>query len=116
MTDTVEALPIFSESCAGGYTAKKNLHFPVPSRSVTNQTLPGRGPGIIKFFTSGRVWIVTSRLGTGKTLTIFLQCRAFPKAEINARLVWGIVTYGDSKLSMNITKITEDSRCLGPAD
>ncbi len=48
------------------YTVKKGYRFPVPSRDVTKQTLPGRD-------NLGRVGLVTSRLETGKTIT-FLQC------------------------------------------
>ncbi len=45
------------------------MDFPVPSRVVTDQTLSGRK----KFNNAwpGRVWSVTSRLGTGKTKTFF---------------------------------------------
>jgi hypothetical protein len=52
-----------------GHTVKKVIIFPVPSRDVTNQTLPDRE----KFNNSrpGRVWLVTSRLGTGKHRTSF---------------------------------------------
>jgi hypothetical protein len=41
--------------------------FPVPSRDVTNQTLPGRE--LLNYSRPGRVWLVTCRLGTGKTIT-----------------------------------------------
>ncbi len=54
-------------------TVKKFIVFPVPSRDVTNQTLSGRE----KFNNSrpGRVWLVTSRLGPGKTITfIYSVC------------------------------------------
>jgi hypothetical protein len=47
---------------------KKISGFPVPSRDVTNQTLPGRG--IIRSFPAReRVWLVW--LGTGKSKTFF---------------------------------------------
>ncbi len=52
-----------------GYTVKKVIFFPVPSRDVTNHTLPGRE--LLKYFWPGRVWLVISRLGTGKTITFF---------------------------------------------
>ncbi len=49
---------------------KRNLHckkgyseFPFPSRDVTNQTLPGRES--FNYSRPGRVWLVTSWLGTG---------------------------------------------------
>ncbi len=49
---------------------KKNVtDFSIPNRDVTNQTLPG-----LEFFNYSRpwrVWLVTSRLGTGKTITFF---------------------------------------------
>jgi hypothetical protein len=52
------------------YTVKKGLPFSRhPSRDVTNQTLPGREQ--FKYSRPGRVWSVTSRLGTGKLLTFF---------------------------------------------
>jgi hypothetical protein len=47
------------------YTVKKVCGFPVPSRDVSNQTNYSR---------SGRVWLVSSPLGTGKSITRFLQC------------------------------------------
>jgi hypothetical protein len=43
--------------------------FPGPNLDVTNQTLPGREK--FNYSRQGRVWIVTSRLGTGKSLTFF---------------------------------------------
>jgi hypothetical protein len=54
------------------YTVKKVSGFPVPSRDVTNQTLPGRE--LLNYSRSRGVWKETSRLGTGKQLTSFLQC------------------------------------------
>jgi hypothetical protein len=55
----------------GGYTVKKVIVFPVPSRDVSNQTLPGREE--FNNYRPDRVWLVTSRLGTGKKI-YFLQC------------------------------------------
>ncbi len=52
-------------------TVKKVIVFPVPSRDVTNETLPGRE--LLHYSRPGRVWFVTSRLGTG-TRYPFLQC------------------------------------------
>ncbi len=49
------------------YTVKKGSDFPVPSR--TNQTLPGQEK--FNYSWPGRVWLVPSRLGTGKSLTFF---------------------------------------------
>ncbi len=46
--------------------------FPVPSRDVTNQTLPVRED--FHYSQPGRVWQVTFRLGTGKSINFFLQC------------------------------------------
>ncbi len=51
------------------YTVKKVSHFPVFSRDVTDQTLPGREK--LNYSRPGRVWSVTSRLRTGKWLTLF---------------------------------------------
>jgi hypothetical protein len=48
----------------GCYTVKKVNNFPVPSRDVTDKTLPGRK--LLNYSRPGRVWSVTSRLGTGK--------------------------------------------------
>jgi hypothetical protein len=48
---------------------KKVSDIPDPSCDVTNQTLPGR-----EYFNNSwpsRVWLVTSQLGTGKSLTFF---------------------------------------------
>jgi hypothetical protein len=54
------------------YNVKKIIVFPVPSQVVNNQTLPGQDLIlIINYFRPGRVWLVTSRLGTGKTITFF---------------------------------------------
>jgi hypothetical protein len=45
--------------------------FPVPSRDVTlaNKTLPDRE--LLNYSRTERVWFVTSRLGTGKTINFF---------------------------------------------
>jgi hypothetical protein len=51
------------------YTVKKFNYFPVLSQDVTNQTLPGREK--FNYSWSGRVWLVTSLLGTGKSSTFF---------------------------------------------
>jgi hypothetical protein len=48
---------------------KKVSRFPVPSRDVTNQTLPGLEK--LNYSRLGRVWLVTSLLGRGKRLTFF---------------------------------------------
>jgi hypothetical protein len=53
----------------GMYTVKKVNGFPVPSRDVTNQSLPGRE--LFKYSPPGRGWLVTSLLKIGKTLTFF---------------------------------------------
>ncbi len=52
-----------NKSLVCAYTVKKFLIFPVPRRDVTNQTLPGRE--LLHYSWPGRVWLVTSRLGTG---------------------------------------------------
>jgi hypothetical protein len=51
------------------YTVKKVSGFPVPSRDVIDQTLPGQE--LLNYSYPGRVWFVTSRLGTGKPLNFF---------------------------------------------
>ncbi len=48
---------------------KKVCHFPVPSRDVTDETLHGREK--LNYSRPGRVSSVTSRMGTGKQLTLF---------------------------------------------
>jgi hypothetical protein len=50
-------------------TVKKIRDFTVPSRDVSNQTLPDREK--LHHSRQGRVWLVTSRLGTGKNITFF---------------------------------------------
>jgi hypothetical protein len=50
-------------------TVKKVIDIPVSSRDVTNQTLSGRE--YLNYCRQGRVWLVTSRLGTGKSGTFF---------------------------------------------
>jgi hypothetical protein len=54
-----------NKSLMCAYTVKKFIIFPVPSRDVTNQ---------LHYSRPGRVWFVTSRQGTGKMITFFLQC------------------------------------------
>jgi hypothetical protein len=49
---------------------KKVSDFSIASWDVTSQTLPGRE---FNYSRSGRDWLVTSQLGTGKSLTFFLQ-------------------------------------------
>jgi hypothetical protein len=44
-----------------------------PSPAVTNQTLPGSE---LNYFPPGTVWLVTSRLGTGKPLNFLTVCTA----------------------------------------
>jgi hypothetical protein len=52
-----------------GTLLEKFSSFPVPSRDVTYQTLPGRE--LFNYSRTGSVWYVTSQLGTGKLLTFF---------------------------------------------
>ncbi len=56
------------------YTVKKVSRFPVPSRDVTNQSVPGREK--LNYFRPGRFWSVTSRLETGKQRIFFYSVRA----------------------------------------
>jgi hypothetical protein len=53
------------------YTLKKVSDFPVPNRDLTYQTLLDREQ--LNYSRPVRAWLVTSQLGTGKSLT-FLQC------------------------------------------
>jgi hypothetical protein len=50
-------------------TVKKGYRFSRPSRDVTYQTPPGRE--LFNYSQPERVWLVTSRLGTKKTITFF---------------------------------------------
>jgi hypothetical protein len=52
------------------YTVKKIIDFSVPSRDVTNQTLPSREK--FKYSPPGIIWLVKSRLG--KIANLFLLC------------------------------------------
>jgi hypothetical protein len=61
------------------YTVKKVCGFPFCSRVVTNKTLPDRE--LCNYSRPGRVWLMTSRLGTGKSITHFLQCTVFAKLQ-----------------------------------
>jgi hypothetical protein len=58
--------------------------FPVSSRDVTNQTLPGEEK--FNYFRPGRVWLATSRLGTGKWLTFFYS--VWTKFELKNPQIW----------------------------
>ncbi len=51
------------------YNVKKVSNFPFPSWDVKNQTLTGRE--YFNYSQQGRVWLVTSRLRTEKSLTFF---------------------------------------------
>jgi hypothetical protein len=51
---------------------KKDGDFPVPSRNVTNQTLPGRE--YLNYSPPGRVWLVTSLAGWGREVR---NCKVF---------------------------------------
>jgi hypothetical protein len=52
------------------YTVKK-VYFPVPSRDVTNQTLTGTRREQLNYSQPGIVWLLISRLRTGKRQTFF---------------------------------------------
>jgi hypothetical protein len=51
------------------HTVKKVTDFPVLSRDFIYQTLTGRD--LLNYSRPGRVWLVTSWLGTGKSVTFF---------------------------------------------
>ncbi len=55
------------------YTVKKISRFPVPSRDVTNQTLPGR-----EDLTYRESLVNDIPAGDGKIANIFLQCTVQP--------------------------------------
>ncbi len=74
-------------------TVKKVSDFPVSSRDVTNQTLPGREK--LNYSPPGRVWLVTSRLGMRKSLTFFLQCRVL---DLDWRAWFESLRYGWVKI------------------
>ncbi len=57
------------------HTVKKVENFPVPSRDVTNQTLPGRDK-LFNYFRPVIILFVTSRRGTEKSLTFFTVYQA----------------------------------------
>jgi hypothetical protein len=63
-------LPIIYVKKSSLCTVKKVIVFPVPSRDDTS--LPGNN--LIITGLGEIAWLVTSRLGTGKTITFFLQC------------------------------------------
>ncbi len=48
---------------------EKVSDFPVPSWDVTKHTLPGREQ--LNYSRPGILWLVTSRMGTGKTIAFF---------------------------------------------
>jgi hypothetical protein len=52
------------------YTVKEGLRFSRPPAWMS-LTKPSQWPGIIILLQPRRVWLVTSRLGTGKSLTFF---------------------------------------------
>ena len=72
-------------------TVKKVIGFPVPSRDVTNQTHPGRE--LLNYFRRGRVWLVTSRLGTVKSITFFYSSGGNKEIRICSALYWLLVNH-----------------------
>ncbi len=54
---------------------KKVIVFPVPSRDVTNQNLPGRE--LLNYSRPGRVWFSDIPAGDGKMYNLFIQCTYF---------------------------------------
>jgi hypothetical protein len=63
----------------GRNLGKKGSNFPGFSQDVTNQTHPGRE--LLKYSPPWRFWLVTSRLGTGKSLTFFYNLCPPPPLE-----------------------------------
>jgi hypothetical protein len=88
-------------SMPSSYTVKKVNHFPVPSRDVTDQTLSGREK--LNYSRPGRFWSVTSRLGTGKRLTLFysVHCIENPTYVFPEMKLWGLVPNSYIYVSMS---------------
>jgi hypothetical protein len=76
------------------YTVKKVIDFPVPSRDVTNQTLPGQEK--FNYSRLERVWLVTFRLGTGKSSTFFYSVPSYlyTKTPSPSSVVSGAPVFG----------------------
>ncbi len=93
------------------HSVKKGYLFPVPSRDVTNQTLISRE--LLNYSRPVRIWLVASRLGTGKTITFFTEqsCRlpylfyknwfSHFKSEINSSSEFGLWSALVSLFSLN---------------
>ena len=61
--------------CRIQYSVKKVRNFPVPSQDVFNQNIPGWE--LLNYFRPWRLWLVTSGLGKGQSLTFFTVYVAF---------------------------------------
>jgi hypothetical protein len=59
------------------YTLKKVIDFPVPSRNVTNQTLPDWE--LKTYSRPRRVWYVTSQMGTKELITLTVVVDVAPQ-------------------------------------
>jgi hypothetical protein len=69
MTVQIPNLALIEMKRIAVYTVKKVIGFPVNSREVTNQTLPGREE--LNNFRPGTVWLVTCPLGTENRYPFF---------------------------------------------
>jgi hypothetical protein len=86
------------------YTVKKVIDFLVPSRDVTDQTLQDREK--LNYSRPGRVWSVTSRLRTGKSITFFYSVGKRRGKGSRAQSVAGIaVEFGDQRKPISFIKI-----------
>ncbi len=78
------------------YTVKKGYRFSRPrSRDVTNQTK-------LNYSRSERVWLVTTRLGTGKPITFFYSVSMF-KEDITYILFFLLLFFWDAPRFPHVT-------------
>jgi hypothetical protein len=90
-------------------TVKKVSDFPIPSRDVTYQTLHGREE--LNYSRPGRVWLVTSRLGTGNFITFFYSVAV---AQANSdTLASSSLRRRNSKKSLSIDSSTHWNNAHG---
>ncbi len=70
----VLSVGVLGESAKGVRCKKRLTIFPSPAGMSLTKLSPIRNKGIINNSRPGRVWLVTSRLGTGKLLTFYSVC------------------------------------------
>jgi hypothetical protein len=88
---------------------KKVCDFPFLSWDVTYQTLPGRNNLI--FSRPGRVWFVTSRLGTRKPETIFYSVMIFQGLFLKNYTAWVDELVGMRAIMTNFADIRSRTSC-----